>query len=201
LFKEPVAPVGNADVVKCGELQCVEVGLDNLGVGEGCSGGEWDPGEEVCFGDNKGVAGAEHLRILAGFVITFRDAEEDNTEMFAEVMGCWADEVADIFDEEDVGVCRGEFGKSVVYECDVEVTSAACGDLLHGNERSKSIGIAFGCEVTDEDSDVVPAIPVFGSGLEKAGLAGPWGGDEVDNEGTGGGAGLAKLVRLLFFFG
>ena len=86
MFEEPVAPVGDADVMECRDFQCVKVWLDVASVGKSGFGGKWDPREEVCFGNYEGVAGAEHFGVFAGFIITLWHAQEDNTEMFTEVV-------------------------------------------------------------------------------------------------------------------
>jgi hypothetical protein len=42
----------------------------------------------------------EHHRILDRFVFTFRDRQRDDVHVLAEVIYRWADQVADVFDEQ-----------------------------------------------------------------------------------------------------
>lgn len=65
--------------------------------------------------------------------------------MFAEVMRSGADEVADVFDEQNIEGLVGKFFKSAVYECDVEVAGTPvviCWTGTSGRSRSASRSVA-----------------------------------------------------------
>ena len=137
-----------------GEFQDGHVGADGVDTGLGGGAVEFDGCSEVDFCDDREVGGVENGGVFAGFVFAFGDGEKDETEVFAEVVAGGADEVADVFDEEQVEVLEVPVFEGIVDHLCVEVAGGAGDDLLDGRSASsKSHGVVVGCEVSDESGD------------------------------------------------
>ena len=68
----------------------------------GGGGVELDSLGQVELGDGGDVGAIEDGGIFEGFVVTLGDGEENEAQIFAEIVGRGADEIANIFDEEEV---------------------------------------------------------------------------------------------------
>ena len=57
---------------------------------------------EVHFRDDGDVGGVEDRRVFQRLVLAFGDRDQDQAEVFAQIVGGRADEIADVFDEQEI---------------------------------------------------------------------------------------------------
>ena len=61
-------------------------------------------GQQVDLVQQGGVAFPEHERVLEGFVLPLRDAQNHGPLVFADIEFCRTDQVADVFHDQDIKV-------------------------------------------------------------------------------------------------
>src|SRR5258705_8043992 len=85
--------------------------------------------DQIHLGDDCHIGAVEDGRILQRLVFAFRGGEQDEAEFFAEVIAGRADEIADVFDKEEIkGVELPSIERSFDH-LGVEVTDGSGGDL------------------------------------------------------------------------
>ena len=128
--------------------------------------------------------GAEHLGIFEGLVLPFGDREDRHLVVLAEVEGGGADQIADVFDHQDVGCFQVEVLHAVADHMGVQMTAGTSVDLLRPARRWRRCARhRCGLLVPFEDGEG-PSRPLqVGQGaLEKGGLPRAGGTDEVEDE-------------------
>lgn len=170
--------------------------VDAAGVAFDLFGVKGDVLEEIDFGEEEEVGFEEDGGVFEGFVVTFGDGEEDDFGVFAEVVAGGADEVADVFDKEDVDVVEVPVDEVALDHGAIEVAGAASGDLFDGVAvAGEAAGVVVGLDVAGEDG-YAEARGLVAEGFEslfkEGGFAGAGRRDEVEAEETGG---LIKLAQ------
>src|SRR5262249_52705581 len=100
--RQKITPFHNSIVTHRREGEELQNRLNQPRVGDGRVDGEWEVRKQVGFADNAHLARAERLGILSRFVVAFRRAEHDDSQVLAKVMRRRTDQVADVFDKEEV---------------------------------------------------------------------------------------------------
>ena len=97
---------------------------------------EVDVGQQVNFVDDQRIHAAIGARIFVGFVVAFGDGCDEDGFVRAKFEVGGADEVADIFDDEQVELRQVKLFERAVQHDRVEVTIAARVDLDGGSSAS-----------------------------------------------------------------
>src|SRR5579863_6981678 len=63
---------------------------------------KFDRCRQVHLGDDRDVGAVEDGRVFQRLILAFRDREKDQTKIFAEIIGGWAHQVANIFDKQKI---------------------------------------------------------------------------------------------------
>ena len=147
---------------------------------------EVDVGEEVDFVDDADGGFEEDFGVFEGFIGAFGGAADNDAEVFAEIVVGGADEIADVFDDEQVEV--GEVGifEGLGDHQGVEMAGAV-GLELDGvdAEGADSVGVAFGFDVAFDDEDFALGGEAADGLFDEAGFAGAGGAQDIEGEKLG----------------
>src|SRR5574340_297216 len=184
LLAQPAEPDIHAQVLACrqahdrggvGKVAQVRFGLVRIEVIE--------HGQQIGLGQQHGVGGAEHHRVLRWLVVAFGYREERDVEILAEVEARPADQVADVLDEQDVDAVEIHVVHRVVHQMGVEVAGSAGDDLVClyalGTDAK---GVVLGFEVALDHRAGEFVLQRGERGFEQRGLAGAGRRHQVDGE-------------------
>jgi hypothetical protein len=153
-FFQPVAPLFHTFAGFCGDekdfcffIQFGNIGFYFLDIEVGCV-------EDVDFVDEHSSGPGENHRVFGGFVVAFGDGEDGDFVGFAEVEGRGADEVADVFDEEQIEAVDWELVKGVANLGSGQMAGAVGIYLMSGCAGfSYSLCVDIGLDVAFDDAD------------------------------------------------
>jgi len=84
-----------------------------------------DGGGKIHLRENRDIAAVEEGRILQWFVIAFGDRLEDEADIFSQIVGGWAGEIADVFDEQEIEVGKVPAFEAGLHHGGLEMTESA----------------------------------------------------------------------------
>ena len=97
----------------------------------------------------------EDARILERLVFTFRDAEQYDLGVFPEIVTRGTNQVADVFDEENVDVIEVPVRERFGDHAGIQMTCAAGRDLLYRKAGAgEEAGVVFSLNVAREHCDL-----------------------------------------------
>ena len=139
--------------------------------------------DQVHLGQQDEIGLLKHHGILERLVLPLGDRQRDDVCRLTQIVDRWADQVANVLDEEDVAVVRRKIMKSVMDEPSVEMTSGACRDRRRRDAgRVESIRVTVGGEVAAHRTQFEPPRAGFRRCLEDRGLASSGGAHQVDRK-------------------
>ena len=140
---------------------------------------------QVELGNNGDVRAIEDRGIFEWFVFAFGHGEQNEAQIFSEIVGRGTDEIADVFDEQEIERANVPIAQGVLNHRGFEVADRARGDLFHGSETSSQTrGIIFGREVANERSYPGAKPKRHERLFEEGGFAGARTRDEADDKNT-----------------
>src|SRR5271165_5807250 len=155
--------------------------MDASGILAGEVGFERNVGQQVNLGEQHQLGLEEDGRILERLVFAFGGAQQNDLCVFAEVVTGRANQVADVFDDQQVEVLQLPVFKMPADHLGVEVTGTAGGDLLHRKaELGQALGIVLGLQIAGKDGDASAFIHALEGPLQQGRLARAGCTDEVD---------------------
>jgi hypothetical protein len=140
---------------------------------------------KIEFGDDHRAGRVEQRGILQRFIFTFGGGEEGDAEVLTEIEGGWANEIADIFDEEQIEGAGVETADGTADHFSVEMAESAGGDLNdRGAVGAEALSIVVGGEIADDDGGPQAPGEPPNRLTKQLGFAGAGGGNEIDREDT-----------------
>jgi hypothetical protein len=138
---------------------------------------------QVYLGEDGDVSAVENRGVLQRLVFTFGDGHKHEAEVFTEIIGGRADEIADVFDEEKIEAVEvPTFESGFDHGC-FEMAEGAGGDLSHGRAAtSEADGVIFRGQITDEGGHAKLRPEERECLLEERRLARAGARDHADNE-------------------
>ena len=141
---------------------------------------------EIGFCDDGNVRAVEYRRILEGLVFAFGYREQHEAQVFAEIVGRRADQVADVFDEQEIQTRASPSLERILDHGRFQMANRAGDDLLHRSlAASEASRVIFRGEVADQGRDPVAGMKKRESFLEKSRLARTGTGNETDGQHAG----------------
>ena len=177
-------------------------GIAQVDVSFGAFEVEVEVGHHVHLVDNDEVADSEHERVLKGFVVAFGHGEDHGVAGRAGVELGGADEVSDVFEDDEIDFIKVEVVKSLAGHLRVEVAHAA-GMQLNGRHSGLlldlhciHIAIDVGLHYGHPHLVLYPVNQLDkGGGLTAAGC-----GHQVEEKNTFVSQFVPKIVRILLVF-
>src|SRR4051794_28021985 len=159
------------------------------------------PVELDCLGQlilaNDGNIGAvEDGGILQRFVLTFGDRHQYDAQIFSEIVGRGADEIADVLDEQEIEFIDIPSLQGILHHGCFEMAQGAGGDLLdRGLAAGETHCVIFGGEITHQRRYAVFWLQQGQSFLQEGGFAGAGTRHQADYEDSGASKLLTQSAR------
>jgi len=181
-FPDEIEPFVESRAGLCGDFQDPRSGCDVSEVFTRDLPVEVDRVGQVRLRQDHGIGVVKNGRIFLRFVLPLRDGRQDDTAVFPEVEGRGTDEVADVFDEEQIDFSEVEFLDGMQNHVSIEMTDIARGDLDGGHAGfPKAPRIIIRGAISHDD----PATNVSGECRDRFGeqsrLTGTGRGDQVEH--------------------
>ncbi len=139
--------------------------------------------QEIDLVQDEQVRRMEHVRILERLVLAFGDREDHDLVRFAQIERGGADEIADVFDQQQAAVDRLQRRQRMAHHVRVEVAAPAGVDLHGGSAgRADAIGVERGLLVALDHRNRNAAFERLDRAHEERRLAGARTRDEVERE-------------------
>ncbi len=168
-----------------GEGHDLEFGVEVQGIGAGLGHRKVEVGQEVGLGDDKDLGADEGLGVFGRFVRAFGHRNQDYPLMLAQVEGGRANQVADIFNKEQVDrITARLFFQQMQSPVDlgrIQMAGPSGGDLHHRHPLGPDpLGITVSLDIPLNYPDSDLALQSFNGFFQQGGLARAWAGDHVD---------------------
>jgi len=112
---------------------------------------EFDRLRQVNFADHGNIGAVKNCRIFERLVLAFRYRDENKPKILAKVVGRRTDQVANIFNKQEIKLVEIPILERVLDHCGFKMTKRARGDLLNrGPGAGQSDGIVLGSEISDK---------------------------------------------------
>ena len=93
-------------------------------------------------------------RVFERLVLAFGDAQQDGAGLFAQVVAGGADQVADVFEEQNLEVFDGPVRQGALHHAGIQMAGAAGSDLAHGEaETGQAARVVIGLDIAGEHGD------------------------------------------------
>jgi DNA polymerase-3 subunit epsilon len=143
---------------------------------------EFDVREEIRFINQQHPRATKHGGVLQRLVITFRGADHGNLEVFAEIVPCGTDQVANIFDDAHIQLLW-QLREGTLDQARVKMAESI-GDDLHYRHTvpGDTLGIIIGLDISFDDGDAQLRFQTIDGLLEQAGFARPRRTQKIEGE-------------------
>ncbi len=129
-------------------------------------------GQEVNLVQDQQLGFEENGRVFERFVFSLRDTENYDFRSFAQIIARGADQVADIFDQQQIDVFQRPVGKRSLDHAGIEMASPAGRNLFHGEaEPRQAHGVVFGLDIAGQHGDALVRRKAFERALQQTRLA------------------------------
>ena len=106
---------------------------------------------DVGLGDDRDVRGVERERVLERFVLAFRYRQQNQPEILAQIVGGGTNEIAYIFDEQEIQFMKIPSLQRLLHHRGFQVTDRAGDDLLDRClAASQALRVVFCSEISDQ---------------------------------------------------
>jgi len=138
---------------------------------------------EVCLRDDDDVGRVKHRRVLQWFVFTFGNREEHHTQGFTEIKGSGANQIADVFDHQQIHRAEIQAFHRFRHHAGFEVAESAGRDLDDGSAGGPEPGrVVVGGEVAHYDPRSQLAAQGSEGGLQQRRFPRTGGGNDIESQ-------------------
>ena len=117
---------------------------------------EWHIRKQIDLGQDQQRGLVEDGWIFQRLVLAFGHAEQDDLRLFAEVVAGRANQIADVFDEQDVDVFQRPGCERALDHLAVEVADATGDDLLHRKAVAcQPPRVVLGLQIAGQNRDLL----------------------------------------------
>src|SRR5271157_183488 len=142
---------------------------------------ERNVGQQINLGQQHQFRLEENRRILKRLVFALGGAQQNDLRVFTEVVAGRTDQVADIFDNQQVEIFELPVFEVLPDHLGVEVAGTAGGDLLHRkSELRQAFRVIFGLQIAGKHGDPRAFVHALECALQKGRFPRAGGADEVD---------------------
>ena len=144
---------------------------------------EVDVGKQIDLIDHQGIDVFVHAGVFIGFVIPLGDRSDEYILMRAQFEVCRADQVADVFDQQQVEFREFELLEGIAQHDRVEVALTTGVDLDgRGPGGSGPVGVDAGGDIAIYGGNLETLSYSLERLFDERGFASAWGGHQVDAE-------------------
>src|SRR5271157_1429199 len=142
---------------------------------------ERNVGQQVNLGQQHQLRLEENRRILKRLVFAFGGAQQNDLCVFSEIVAGRTDQVADIFDNQQVEIFELPVFKVFTDHLGVKVAGAAGGNLLHRKSKPRqAFRIIFGLQIAGKHSNPRALVHALERALQQRGFTRAGSADEVE---------------------
>jgi len=139
--------------------------------------------KKIRFAQNNKIAGAKNNRIFRRFVVPLGDTEKSDVAVLSEVEARRADEIPDVFDEQQIDAFEGKLVERLMDEGCIEVACGPRRDL----QRRNAVGtdahrIVVRLQIPFDDCNPISVAQRHDGGFEESRFSRARRGHEVDGE-------------------
>ena len=149
---QPSEPFRQSLARLAGYSNDVDVAVDAAGILFGDANIEWHVGQQIDLVQDQQLRLEKDRGVFERLVFSLRDAENHKFCRFAQIVARRTDEVADVFDQQQIDVLQTPIEKGPFDHAGIEMACAAGGNLLHRKPKpGQPFRVVFRLDVPGEN--------------------------------------------------